>query len=68
MDPDLVEAFIRDVQKECSLEIEQGVMKHDLYQANAALGGKDACERILRRIQMWRERQRPEPLRTRKAG
>lgn len=29
-------------------EVEQAVMQHDLYKATAALGGKDACDRVLR--------------------
>ena len=61
MEREEFEVIVNDIKEQMVREIEQGVLKHDLYQANAALGGKDACERILRSLAI-REPRRP-PLR-----
>ena len=50
MEMDAVLRIIADERDHFQLEIEQGVMQHDLYKSTAALGGKDACDRILRAL------------------
>ena len=68
MEPPEVARVVSEVQEEFQREIEQGVLQHDLYKATAALGGKDACERILRRIRLRNDVQlRVEPRRREKA-
>lgn len=68
MDDETIMQVIRDVQGEFQREIEQGVLQHDLYKSTAALGGKDACDRILRRISFRKNASlRIEPRRKEKA-
>lgn len=44
--------FIADTREQFQREIDQGVLKHDLYQSVGALGGRDACDRIKRNIEL----------------
>lgn len=42
--------WIDDLRRQFSREIDQALLKHDLYQGMEALGGRDACDRIRRQI------------------
>jgi hypothetical protein len=49
---------IADEKEHFVREIEQGILQHDLYKSTAALGGKDACDRILRALSVLLRRRR----------
>jgi len=61
------EAVVSDIREQMEREIEQGVLQHDLYKATAALGGKDACDRILRALR-FRSPRRAELREVRRRG
>jgi hypothetical protein len=54
LDPEqakLVRHWIQDVKDRFQREIDQGILKRDLYQSVEAMGGRDACDRIWREIE-----------------
>ena len=67
MDAKTVLLIISDIREQSTREIEQGVLRHDLYQSTAALGGKDACDRIARALAA-RLRAAPPPPRAIRRG
>lgn len=42
--------WISDLREQFTREIDQALLKHDLYQGMEAMGGRDACDRIRRQI------------------
>jgi hypothetical protein len=43
--------WINDVREQFSHEIDQALLKRDLYLGIEALGGRDACDRLKRQIE-----------------
>lgn len=43
--------WIEDVRTQFSREIDQALLKRDLYLGIEALGGRDACDRLKRQIE-----------------
>lgn len=62
MEREDIERIIRDVREQFQRESDQGILKRDLYQSVEALGGRDACDRILRTIDMRWQRHEPQHL------
>jgi len=40
--------MVANVREQFEREIDQGILKRDLYQSVEAMGGRDACDRIKR--------------------
>lgn len=63
--------WIRDMREQFSREMDQALLKRDLYLGMEAMGGRDACDRIQRQIEArfhmdenWnREIERPNKMR-----
>jgi hypothetical protein len=57
---------IRMIREQFERELDQGVLKRDLYQSVEAMGGRDACDRLKRdlgaRIDMLDNRERVKAL------
>lgn len=47
----LLRQWIQDVKDQFQRETDQGILKRDLYQSVEAMGGRDACDRIIRQIE-----------------
>lgn len=65
---EIVFQWLSDVRSQFSREIDQALLKRDLYQGIEALGGREACDRIKRQIeyrfhlnQSWQRELRPAP-------
>lgn len=43
--------WIRDIREHFSREMDQAILKRDLYLGMEAMGGRDACDRIKRNIE-----------------
>lgn len=50
--------WIADVRSQFTREIDQAILKRDLYQGVEALGGRDACDRIREQIDFGLQRDR----------